>query len=137
MTDSRCWVTYENDQELQKKVEDGWFTEKETRYFALSDFPPNHFNIGYWPTVLREWCKENKLEIEQVDSLTISTKIKKNQIEDFIQYVYGKDPSYNDPAKMLMWKGRAHHANYLIDLRALVAQYLDSTLWYELNADEF
>lgn len=137
MTDTRCWVTYKNDRALRKKMKEGWFTEEGTVYFALDNFPARPANISYWPSVLKEWCRKNGVEFKWVNELTISARVKKHQIEEFIDHVYGNDPSYNDPAEMLTWKGRAYLANCLTDLRALVAQELDPTIWYELNADEF
>jgi hypothetical protein len=56
---------------------------------------------------------------------------------DFIEYLYGSDPSYTDPAEMITWQGSAYLANQLTDLRAFIAQDLNPDLWYELCADEF
>ncbi|MGH9627556.1 MAG: hypothetical protein ACRD7E_04315 [Bryobacteraceae bacterium] len=67
----------------------------------------------------------------------MSARVKKKQIEAFIEFAYGRDPSYFDPAKMLTWKGRAYLANALTDLRAFIAQQLNPRLWYELRADEY
>jgi hypothetical protein len=96
--------------------------------------PPG--NNPAWPWILRQWCKNN--EIKFVDEgLIVTAKVKKHQIEDFIQCVYARDPFYFEPAKMLTWNGRAYLANRLTDLRAFVAQELNPRLWYEIKADEF
>jgi hypothetical protein len=87
---------------------------------------------------LRQWSKERSVQLSQSeDGLTRSAKVKKQHIADFIEYVYGADPSYNDPATMLTWKGRAYLANSLTDLRAFVAKELNPRLWHELKADDF
>jgi hypothetical protein len=67
----------------------------------------------------------------------VKVKVKKIQIQDFLDYVYGSSDFYFDPAKMLTWKGHAYLANHLNDLRACAAQQLSPRLWYELWADEF
>ncbi|AXW00532.1 hypothetical protein CJO81_06985 [Ralstonia solanacearum] len=64
-------------------------------------------------------------------------RVKKTQILDFIDFAYGQYASYGDPAQMLTWKGRAYLVNRLVDLKAFVAQQLNSRLRYELVADEY
>jgi hypothetical protein len=135
MTEFRCWVSYNSDRPLQLKVKNGWYGDKDSAYLPISDFP---VRIGAdWPSLLSKWSKQRGIELSIEDALTLRAKVKKKQIADFIEYVYGADPSYNDPAEMLTWKGRAYLANRLTDLRAFVAQELNPRLWYKLNADEF
>lgn len=86
--------------------------------------------------LLAKWCRDNGIKIIRED-ITISAKVKKKQIQDFIESVFAADSFYSDPAKMLTWKGRAYLANALTDLRVFVAQQLNSRLWYEIHADEF
>ncbi len=106
------------------------------RSSPISRFPPP--DDYCWPSLLHQWSKTREIRLSQSeDGLTSSAKVKKPQIADFIEYVYGADPSYNDPAKMLTYEGRAHLANRLTDLRAFVAKELNPRLWYELKADEF
>lgn len=81
------------------------------------------------------WCRERKLNPVKKE-LTLRVKVKKAQIEDFIDYVYGGSDLYFNPSEMLTWKGRAYLANNLNDLRACVAQNLNNRLWYDLWADE-
>jgi hypothetical protein len=83
------------------------------------------------------WARERGLQIDESEPLAVSVKVKKDQLADFVEYVYGKDPSYKDPAKMLTWKGKAYLVHQLDDLRAFVAQELNPRLWYKLKADEF
>lgn len=136
MTEHRCWVTFDSDRSLQLKIKKGWYGEKEKTYLPIFSFPPP--DNAYWPSLLRQWSKERDIDLSHTqDGLTWSAKVKKPQIADFIEYVYGADPSYNDPAKMLTLRGRAYEANHLTDLRAFVAQELNPRLWYELKADEF
>jgi hypothetical protein len=136
MTDTRCWITYDKDRALTNKVDEGWFTEDGIKYLPIDDFPPA-LNSLYWPNILSSWCKQNGIEFEDIDELTISARVNKQQIEQFIQHVYGNSPSYNDPGQMSTWKGRAYLAHRLVDIQALVAQELKSNIWYELKADEF
>jgi len=130
MTDYRCWVTYKNDKALQSKVRRGVFGKS----LPLDGFPAP--SQGGWPGLLVQWCK--KREIQFVDEgLTVRAKVKRDQIIDFIEFVYADDRSYNDPAKMLTWEGKAYLANSLTNLRAFAAQKLNPRLWYELVADEW
>jgi hypothetical protein len=85
---------------------------------------------------LKQWCEKRGIDFVD-EGLIIRAKVKKDQIIDFIEFVYGNDPSYTDPAKMLTWKGKAYLASSLTNLRAFAAQQLNPRLWYELNADEF
>jgi hypothetical protein len=135
MTQYRCWIGYESDRALQSKIKQGFFSDEGELHLPLNGFPAPSNDVC-WPGTLREWCKERGIPVV-VEGLTVSTKVKKPQIEDFIEYVYGSDPSYSDPAKMLTWKGRAYLANSLTNLRAFVAQQLSPRLRYELRADEF
>ena len=99
MTQYRCWVSYDTDKPLQMKVKKGWFGEKENRCVPISGFPAPENDC--WPALLRTWSKERSIELSQTeDGLTWSVKVKRQQIADFIEYVYGADPSYHDPAKM-------------------------------------
>ncbi len=104
-------------------------------YLPIHDFPAAP-NCSYWIALLTKWCRDNGIAIIRED-LHISAKIKKKQIQDFIECVFASDPFYSDPAKMLTWRGRAHLANRLTDLRAFVAQQLNPGLWYKIHADEF
>lgn len=135
MTQYRCWLTFETDRALQLKVKSGWYTDHDQTYLPISHFPPPRDYC--WPGNLKSWCKNRGIEFSQVDGLTISAKVKKHQVLDFIDYIYGDDPSYNDPAKMLMSKGKAYLAHSLVDLIAFVSQDLNPRLWYELFADEW
>jgi hypothetical protein len=135
MTQHRCWITYENDKSLQSRISRGSFGDKETPYIPISSLPAPPGG-GYWTGILRGWCKNNTIKFVD-EGLIVCVKVKKYQIEDFIEFVYARDPFYFEPAKMLTWKGHAYLANSLTDLRAFVAQQLNSRLWYEINADEF
>jgi hypothetical protein len=134
MSASRCWITFESDKALQSRIRRGDFGEKDELYLPINCFPAS--GKGYWISILHQWCK--KREIPFVDEgLQITAKVKKDQIEDFIEFAYAGDPSYSEPARMLTWKGRAYLSNSLTDLRAFVAQQLNGRLWYEIKADEF
>lgn len=135
MSDSRCWITFENDRALQARINRGEFGDKGGLYLPILNFPTPPRG-GYWIGILRGWCTSNKVKFVD-EGLEVSARVKKKQIEDFIEFVYARDPFYFDPAKMLTWKGRAYLANSLTDLRAFVARQLNSRLWYELKADEF
>lgn len=137
MTDSRCWIGYKNDRALQKKIDDGWFTENEEQVLPIDNFPPHSFNGSYWPGLVSGWATKRGIKCKRTDSLTVSARVTKEQIEDFIQDIYLSDANYIDPKKMITWKGRAYLANSLTDLRAFVSQQLDPALLYELKGDEF
>ena len=136
MTESRCWVTFKTDRVLQRKIADGWFTEDGTTYLPIESFPPAS-GRGYWDSILAQWCHQAEVECKQADGYTLVARVKKEQLEDFIRFVYEGDGSYFDPQHMLTWKGRAYLAHRLTDLRAFVAQQLRPRIWYELNADAF
>ena len=136
MTESRCWVTFKTDRVLQRKIADGWFTEDGTTYLPIESFPPAS-GRGYWDSILAQWCHQAEVECKQADGYTLVARVKKEQLEDFIRFVYEGDGSYCDPKHMLTWKGRAYLAHRLTDLRAFVAQQLRPRIWYELNADAF
>ena len=104
-------------------------------YLPIQDFPAAP-NCNYWIVLLSKWCRDNGIEVTQKD-IFICAKVKKEQIQNFIECVFAGDPLYSDPAKMLTWQGRAYLANRLTDLRAFVAQQLNPRLWYEIHADEF
>ncbi len=130
MTEHRCWVKFEKDRALQLRIKKGEFGEN----LPIEFFPPS--SKGYWPQILKDWCQSRGIEYFE-EGLTISAKVKKEQIRDFIGFVYAEDSSYCDPAKMLTWKGIAYLANSLTNLRAFVEQQLNPRIWYELKADEF
>jgi hypothetical protein len=133
MTAYRCWIEFPNDKPLQLRVQRGELGEPGSSPLRTFPSPPNN---NSWPAALVVWCRERKLNAIEED-LTVRVKVKKAQIEDFIDYVYGDSEAYFNPSKMLTWKGRAYLANQLNDLRACVAQQLSPRLWYELRADEF
>lgn len=136
MTMYNCWITYETDRSLQSRIKRGDFSNEGGPYIPITCLPAPSGNGACWPGILREWCRKDGVKfIDQ--GLIVSAKVKKQQIENFIQYVYADDPSYSDPAKMLTWKGRAYLANSLTNLRAFVAKELNSRLWYEIKADEY
>jgi len=133
----RCWVSYDTDRALQKKVNQGWYGDKDSACVPISGFPAPPSN-SMWIALIHTWSKERGVELLRGDDgLTWTAKVKQRQIADFIEYVYGSDPSYNDPAKMLTWQGRAYLANALTNLRAFVAQDLNPRLWYVLSVGEF
>jgi hypothetical protein len=131
---SNCWITFESDRALQAQIKRGGFGDNDKPYVPISNFPASP--RGYWICVLKGWFRER--QIKSVDEgLEISAKVKKEQIQDFIEFAFAGDPSYFDPAKMLTWHGRAYLANQLTDLRAFVAQQLSPRIWYQIHADEF
>ena len=134
MTEHRCWVTYEKDRALRARMSKGSYGEPGGA-IPIQHFPPPPHG-DFWRTLLRNWCRKNAIEISE-DDLTSVARVKKHQIQDFLEYVYADDPYYFDPAKMLTWEGKAYLANSLNNLRAFVAQELNPRLWYELKADEF
>jgi len=136
MVETRCWVAFKNDLALQKKINDGWFTDERGFYLPISHFPGTPTN-SYWPDALRKWAGGCGVTVAEVDDETYSAQVTSSQILDFIEFVYGSDSSYNDPAMMLTWKGRAYLVHPLIDLRAFVAKELDPKLLYELMTDTF
>lgn len=137
MTATRCWIEYKSDRALARKISEGWFTDEAGLYLPIDDFPPAPGNGAYWTGLLPEWCRQVGIRFDYRAELEIVARVKKAQILDFIDFVYGQHASYGDPAQMLTWKGRAYLANRLVDLRAFVAQQLNPRLLYELVADEY
>jgi hypothetical protein len=136
MTMYRCWISYDNDRVLQSRIKRGYFSDEGEPYIPISCFLAAPRSAGCWTGILCEWCRKSEIPFVKGD-LEVSARVKKSQIEDFIEHVYGGDPYYFDPAKMLTSKGRAYMANSLTDLRAFVAQQLSSRFWYKLEADEW
>src|SRR5690348_10665327 len=136
MTMYSCRIRYDHDRLSQKRIKKGYLTDGAKSYMPIDFLPPPSPPPGCCTGMVRARCQRYEIPIVQRD-LVISAKVKKNQIHDFVDHVYGRDPSYFDPAKMLTWKGHAHLANSLSDLRAFIAQQLSSRFWYELEADEW
>jgi len=133
MVETQCWISYKEDRALEKRIKEGAFADAKG---SISRFPPV-LNNRYWTTTIEEWASTRGLTVEQVGDETVSVRVKKDQILDFINYVYGNDSSYNDPSDMLAWKGSAYLVHQLLDLRVIVAQELNPDIWYELMADTF
>ena len=139
MTETRCWIDFKGDHALQRKIDTGWFRDEQGLYLPIASFPPLPSKWAYWTIALGEWCSLRGVKWNDaskgIGDDTTSAKVKKHQIEDYIQFVYGGSPSYFDPKEMITWKARANIVNSLTDLRGFVAQYLNPRLWYELMAD--
>jgi len=136
MTMYRCWISFDTDRALQSRIKQGHFGDKDNLNIPIDNFPAPPSAHYCWTGTVCGWCRENNIKFVN-EGLFVHAKVKKKQIEDFIEYVYGGDPSYFQPAKMLTWQGHAYLANSLNDLRSFVAQELSPRLWYQLNADEF
>ena len=105
MTAYRCWIELPNDKPLQLRIQRGELGEPGSCPLQSIPAPPND---TCWPAVLIGWCRERKLSpIDQ--GLTVKVKVKKAQIEDFIDYVYGGSDFYSTRQKcspgraMLIW----------------------------------
>lgn len=136
MTETRCWVEYKSDHALQRKVKEDWFTDEKGFHLPIASFPGRPRN-SLWPIALQDWTGMRGIAMKDIDGVTFSARVKRDQLLDFINFVYADDPSYTDPAQMLTWKGRAFLAHQLIDLRAFVTQELNARLWYDLMADMY
>src|ERR1017187_3740084 len=96
MTMYSCSLGFQSDRSLKSKVTKGWY-EGDVPGFPA---PPSGSN---WIGLLWRWAKERGIAVDLSNPLAVSARVKKDQIVDFIEYVYGKDPSYCDPARMLTW----------------------------------
>lgn len=137
MTETSCWIEFKTDKALQKRVSKGEFSDSEGGCaLPILSFPmhPNHM---FWTGVLRDWCQSRNINWREIDGTTVAAKVKRDQIRDFVEFVYADAPIYNDPEQMFIWKGKAYMAHGLADLRAFVAQELNPRLWYELMADTY
>jgi hypothetical protein len=106
MTAYRCWIAFPNDKPLQLRVQRGELGEPDSCPLQSLPAAPNN---TCWPAVLHGWCGERKLgPIDE--GLTVRIKVKRAQIEDFIDYAYGGSGFYFNPSKMLTWKGHAYLA---------------------------
>ena len=137
MTDTACWLEFDNDAELTDRIAQGYFEEKEGSALRPWHFPPTQSRSPYWPNSLSDWCVKQWVEITHRSHLEIAAEVEKAQIIDFIAYMYDGDSSYQDPACALTWKGKAYLANRLTNLKAFVAQELQDGVVYGLVADEF
>lgn len=99
-------------------------------------FPPS--NKGYWTAVLPDWCKQADIAVEPGESAAfqIRARMKREHILAFISYLYDDDESYNNPEKMLTWKGEAYLVAPLVNFKAFVHQNLSKRLWYYVEATE-
>jgi hypothetical protein len=82
------------------------------------DFPwiPNgHYNAHF-----HEWVKAAGIEVREVAIECFVARVTKAQVLAFIEYCYGSEPSYNNPAQMLRSKGRPYLVVKLEKLKAQV-----------------
>lgn len=136
MTQYRCWISTKVDKSIQLKLGNDCIGDQDNISQYIASFPPAR--TGNWPALLRKWSVERGINLTlMADGLTISATLKKDKISDFIEYVYGADPRYNDPEKMLIWQGQAYQVDSLNRLKSFVAQDLNPQLYYELMADEY
>lgn len=137
MTDSTCWIDYSADRRTCRRNTQGWYEitcADNTLRFA-GPGPKN----AYWPVLLRKWAEQNNLapsiEYGADGSEITRVSVTKAQVQSFIAYLYDDEPAYNDPARMLLWKGHAWAVHYLIDLKAFVAQEFSERAQFTLFAD--
>ena len=50
-------------------------------------FIPRHHVV--WNCAIAEWCQKNRIPFEYVDASWVAAKVTRDQIEDFIKFVYG------------------------------------------------
>lgn len=135
MTVTTCHIDITHDAALMKKVGENWFCSDESRSAPVG-FPIT--NKGYWTVALPAWCERNHVPVEQVAKFPfeLRAKLKKQQILEFIAWLYDDDRSYMDPEHMLTWKGEAYLAVKLLHFKAFVAQNLNARRWYYVVATE-
>ena len=138
MTESTCWIDYRRDRRTKKRNSEGWYgaPSQSNSYKIPGPCPKN----GYWPSYLVEWCQSRGVpfrndELGGDGSLITRAKVTKEQIQDFLAFMFDDVPCYNDPAEMLFWKGRASKVHSLIDVKVFVAQELRPKISYDLVAD--
>lgn len=132
MGGTSCWLVYDADRILSKKDAQGWFGKSYTDAHPAT-FPPLD-EYKTWPELLRSWGEARGLNLRKVNGAGVEAKVTKDEIFDFIQYVYGGAESYVDPAKMLTWNGDAYLVHRLVNLRAFVAKHLDTGVQYAIRA---
>ncbi|HZW12392.1 MAG TPA: hypothetical protein VFF81_04290 [Noviherbaspirillum sp.] len=95
------------------------------------DFPSvgRHYNGPF-----HEWVKARQIPVKETDHSGYVAQVTKAQLEDYIEFAYGSEPSYNDPAHMLMWDGVAYLVKQLDEVKAVVA-HLDAQKFYALVAE--
>lgn len=141
MADSNCWIDFKRDPRLRKRAEQGWYGESSTSTIWLMPGPcPKN---GYWTQWLLEWCTLRGIPYKDENYLTATAdrtcraRVTQAQIKHFISFMYDDEPSYNDPARMTLWKGHASAVHRLVDLEVFVASELSPTRHYDLVADVF
>lgn len=131
--ETRCWLEFDNDPELLVRIEAGEFEDEKSGFYPWT-FPPAG---DYWTSIVADWCRKNDIPLVPIAHLVESAEVTKAQISDFITFVYGENRSYQDPAHMLTWKGRAYLVDRYNNLKAFVAKELRDDVKYQLLVDEF
>lgn len=93
--------------------------------------PLGHYNSRY-----HAWVKQNNIECKQTDFGGHVARVTCGQIEDYLEFCYGSDPSYTDKSRMTLWEGNLYPLHYLTQIRDFV-KTLDNQKLFGLVATEF
>lgn len=83
-------------------------------------FPPIHGKHYHW--AFEDWVERTGSDERPIDWDAVGASITKKQILELIDHCYGTDASYNDPAQMLRWEGKAYLVEKLDELKRQVAE---------------
>ena len=80
------------------------------------------------------WVKDRQILWMQTDATGFVAPVTKAQLLDYVDYVYGSDDSYTDPAHMLCWEGKPYLVDWLIEIQVFIST-LEETKLYALVAE--
>lgn len=90
-------------------------------------FPPRRRSYGFADYF--EWLKGRGIAHQQTDWGAFVAKVTRADIVAFIAFCYDSDTSYNDPAQMLRWKGKAYLVAKLKRLKKEVRALKDDCVY--------
>ena len=91
--------------------------------------PREHYN-----RLFHDWVKLRALSCKQIDYNGYLTQVTKDELLDYIEFVYGPDPRFMEPENLLASDVRGDDMRRLGEIKAFIAT-LDPTQRYALVAE--
>ena len=86
MTMYNCRIRFQRDRALGARIARGDFGDPNNPYVPLTNLPAPPGN-SCWPALLKSWCRNCGIPCLD-EGLVIRAKVKKHQVEAFIEFVY-------------------------------------------------
>ena len=137
MTESSCWIEFRKDRRRRKRNLEGWYgAHTESPIYGIPGPCPKNAD---WDYCLHKWCQSRNISVRDEfgpggSQITRAT-VTQAQILDSLAFMFDDEPSYNDPAQMLFWKGTRMPSTLLINVKVFVARELRPNISYQLVAD--